>query len=230
MYYVANWKMNGRRADVLPYLHAIQNSESNVIVALPHTLLRDAENQGIALAGQNMCYVEKGAYTGETSAQMLKDVGCSYVILGHSERRTLFFETNEHIAQKMALAFEHDLIPILCVGETLAEKESDLTKTVLENQLDLCLKNVDRKFFLLAYEPVWSIGTGLVPEISDINDVIVFLKTKLKALGFENTCILYGGSVTPGNVDLLKTCGSIDGFLVGGASMQAESFLNIIKG
>jgi triosephosphate isomerase len=212
--------------------------DRDILVCPPFTALyavsRELEGSNIALGAQNMFYEEKGAFTGEISPLMVKDVGCSYVILGHSERRHIFSETDELINKKVLSAVNHGLIPILCVGETLQEREEDKTKEVIERQVKEGLKGLNETSeFVIAYEPVWAIGTGktATPELAEevhsfIREILAEMFGKEKA---DSIRILYGGSVKPENAAGLMSQPNIDGSLVGGASLKAESFAKIVK-
>jgi len=212
--------------------------DRDILVCPPFTALyavsRELEGSNIALGAQNMFYEEKGAFTGEISPLMVKDVGCSYVILGHSERRHIFGETDELINKKVLSAVNHGLIPILCVGETLQEREEDKTKEVIERQVKEGLKGLNETSeFVIAYEPVWAIGTGktATPELAEkvhsfIREILAEMFGKEKA---DSIRILYGGSVKPENAAGLMSQPNIDGSLVGGASLKAESFAKIVK-
>ena len=212
--------------------------DKDILICPPFTALysvrRELEGSNVALGGQNMFYRESGAFTGEISPVMLKDVGCTYVILGHSERRHIFGETDELINRKVLSAASHGLIPILCVGETLEERETGKTEEVIEKQVVEGLRGFDsQKDLVVAYEPVWAIGTGktATPELAQA--VHSFIRHLLSQLFGEkkagNVRILYGGSVKPENARGLLEMPDIDGALVGGASLEAESFARIVK-
>jgi triosephosphate isomerase len=242
-----NWKMNLTLAEAAQLVHAIAHGIRGldgveVLVAPPFTsLLRVKEAIGrapILLSGQNMHSEAQGAFTGEVSAAMLVDAGCTHVILGHSERRTLFGETDEVIDRKAAAAVKKGLIPIVCIGETLEEREKGLTFQIIERQLNLSLNNFrEGKNLLpstiLAYEPVWAIGTGRTATPEQAQEVHQFIRQWLKAQFGGQTAqairILYGGSVKPDNVRDLMSKPDIDGALVGGASLKPESFLPIVR-
>ncbi len=213
-------------------------SDREVLVCPPFTSLypvgKELKGSSIKLGAQNMFYEEEGAYTGEISPVMLKDVGCSFVILGHSERRNIFKEDDELINKKVLSAVEHGLVPILCVGEKLKEREEGKTKEVVKRQVVNGLKGLrGDKEFVIAYEPVWAIGTGksATPEMAQ--EVHAFIREVLKELFGEETAnkvrILYGGSVKPENAKGLLSMPDIDGALVGGASLKAESFAKIVN-
>jgi len=242
-----NWKMNLTLAEAAQLVKALADGIKGldgveVLVAPPFTALtRVKEALGrapILLAGQNMHWEAQGAFTGEVSAAMLADTGCTHVILGHSERRTLFGETDEVIDRKAAAAVKKRLTPIVCIGETLEEREKGLTFQIIERQLSLSLKSFREQkdlplATLLAYEPVWAIGTGRTATPEQAQEVHQFIRQWLKAQFGERTAesirILYGGSVKPDNVRDLMSKPDIDGALVGGASLKSESFLPIVR-
>lgn len=214
--------------------------DRDVLICPGFPLLSDVgraiEGSGIMLGAQNMYFEKEGAFTGEVSAGMLLSVGCKFVILGHSERRHVFRESNEEINKKVIFAIQSGLKPILCVGELLEERESGNTKGVVEEQLTRGLKGVGErgmKSIVIAYEPVWAIGTGKTATPEDADDVQGFIRNAISDIYGEETArstlILYGGSVKPENIDGLMSMENIDGVLVGGASLKAESFSRIIK-
>ncbi len=214
--------------------------ERTVVVAPPFTALRAvserANGSTIRVSAQNLHWEEKGAYTGEISAAMLTDCGCEYAIIGHSERRALFGETDAGINRKIRAALRAGLKPIFCIGETLAERESAETFNVIEHQLKEGLKNLsfdDIRQIVIAYEPVWAIGTGRTAEPGQAQEVHGFIRRFLgKAYGKEiapGLPVIYGGSVHPGNIDGLMAQPDINGVLVGGASLDVESFSKIIN-
>jgi triosephosphate isomerase len=241
---VGNWKMHGTRSECSSLARKIalglskNPSRADVVLAPPYTALQSV-NQAlrkskIALAGQNSHWQENGAFTGEVSPPMLRDVGCDFVILGHSERRHIFHESDETIAQKTVEALRNGLRPILCVGETLEERSGGRTAGVIGRQLRIALKGVaksDIGKLEIAYEPVWAIGTGrnATPEqISQVHGRIRrFMAAKFDSTG-SKIRILYGGSVNPENAISLATTPEVNGLLVGGASLKAETFLPII--
>ncbi len=238
-----NWKMHKTVPEALELVRELKTlvsdvTDRDILVCPPFTALhpvgRELEGSNIALGGQNMFYEEEGAFTGEISPLMLKDVGCSYVILGHSERRHIFGETDDLINKKVISAAKHRLTPILCVGETLEERESGETEKVVERQVREGLKGLSPESELvIAYEPVWAIGTGktATPELAQ--EVHSFIRSILSDIfgeeKAERTRILYGGSVKPQNAKGLLEMPDIDGALVGGASLKAESFAKIVK-
>jgi triosephosphate isomerase len=241
-----NWKMNNDLSESQSLISKLINALSNekiscdVIVCPPFTSLSEAhsllKNSAIKLGAQNMYFEENGAFTGEISASMLKSTGCEYVILGHSERRTIFGETDQVINKKIIKALQSGLLPIFCVGETLKEREGDETNNIIKRQITEGLKNIssdDMKKIIVAYEPVWAIGTGKTASPQQAEDVHAFIRGLVKSLYTneiaEDLVIQYGGSVKPDNAKELLSQKDIDGALVGGACLKSESFLGIIK-
>ena len=240
-----NWKMNGLRGDAEALARAIASRSSGVdgrevLLAPPFTALeavaRGLGDSPVKLGAQNLHWEPKGAFTGEVSAAMLADAGCSHVILGHSERRQFFGETDADVAKKIGAAHQASLVPIVCVGESLAEREADRTLDVVGSQLRGGLAGLaagDIGGLVVAYEPVWAIGTGKVASPAQAQEVHAFIRQTLAELADEaaaSRCrILYGGSVKPDNVDELMAEADIDGALVGGASLDADSFLRIVQ-
>jgi len=242
-----NWKMNLDIDESVKLINAIVAIISDlegveVMVAPPFTSLAAAKqaigDSKIFLGAQNMHWEMSGAYTGEISCRMLKEVECTHVILGHSERRNIFKETNEMIDLKVKAAVHMGLIPVLCIGETLEERETGLTFEVIKAQLDASLKNflADQNMphsTILAYEPVWAIGTGKTATAEQAQEIHYFIREWIEKNFNIDTAnhirILYGGSVKPDNVAELMSEPDIDGALVGGASLKADSFGKIIR-
>ena len=242
-----NWKMNLNQKDSVQLVKAIAEAtqgleEVDVLVAPPFTNLRTVKeaigNKEILLAGQNMHPEPNGAFTGEISGSMLLDVGCTHVILGHSERRSLFHESDEFIDQKAKTAVALGLVPIVCIGETLAEREAGKTMDVLKDQLAGSLRNFREAArmphsTILAYEPVWAIGTGKTASPDQAQEAHGFIRRWVEEMFDAETAhavrILYGGSVKPDNAAELMAQPDIDGALVGGASLKADSFIPIIR-
>jgi len=240
-----NWKMHNNIPESLDLvrkiLYGVQNiTVLDILVCPPFTALKSVydliKGSNIKLGAQNVHWEMKGAFTGEISPLMLKDVGCEYVIIGHSERREYFKETDDIINKKIFAALKVGLKPIVCIGEKLEERESGVTEKVLEQQITEGLKglsNEDMENITIAYEPVWAIGTGktATPEIA--NTTQSFIRNKIKEIFNENIAekirILYGGSVKADNAKALLEQEHIDGALVGGASLDAENFIKIIK-
>lgn len=241
-----NWKMNAGAADAAKELarglvekHG-QTTAVDIVLGPPFTALREVAaviaNSKIALSAQNMYPKTDGAYTGEISPLFLKDCGCRYVILGHSERRTIFKESNEFINEKVKCALAHGLIPIMCIGETEQEREAGKTEAVVENHLRGGLAGLTKEQVMgmvIAYEPVWAIGTGKTATPGDAQSVHAFCRKVIAGLYDRDTAetvrIQYGGSVKAENAKELLTQPDIDGALVGGASLKADSFAGIIE-
>jgi triosephosphate isomerase len=240
-----NWKMNGSRADAAELVdetaRALSPASSvEVLMCPPYVLIplvaeRLARHEAIAWGGQDLDVHDSGAYTGAVSGSMLRDFGCTYVIVGHSERRALFGETDEIVAAKFAAAQSAELIPILCVGETLAEREDDRTEEVVQRQLQAVLKLKGAEHFqraVIAYEPVWAIGTGRTATPDQAQAVHEYIRTLFA--GLDRTVagrlrILYGGSIKGSNAGPLFRQKDIDGGLIGGASLKAGEFLDICR-
>ncbi len=241
----ANWKMHKTNpeaksfmAEFLPKVAELQDVD--VLICPPYTLIstvdQGREGSRILLGAQNMYFEEKGAFTGEISASMLKDLQCEFVILGHSERRWVFGETDELINKKVLAAFEGDLIPVLCVGERLEDREKNQTDQVILNQLESGLKGVSEQLLsniVIAYEPVWAIGTGKNATAKDAKDAIALIREFIHSRFGADTAgkvrILYGGSVKPENIKTYMEQEGIDGALVGGASLEPESFAKLTE-
>ncbi len=239
-----NWKMNKLPNEAIDFIDRltplVKNTENEVIVCVPYTdlfyALLTAQNTNIKIGAQNMHYEEKGAYTGEVSASMLKSIGVEYVIIGHSERRQYFNETDETVNKKVKSAFEHGLNPIVCVGETLEQRESGKAEEIITMQAQKALdglKEEQVKNTIIAYEPIWAIGTGKTATSEDANNAIKAIRDKICQIYGQNVgksiIIQYGGSVKSTNCKELFTTSDIDGGLVGGASLDPEEFAKIVN-
>ena len=230
-YIVANFKLNGSIEFIKNYckdINNIVNNPNNMWIALPNVYLnfaKDFAKNNIVIGAQNISAYNSGAYTGEVSAQMAKDVGAQFTLIGHSERRHIFGESNEQIAKKIQLATQNNLKVILCVGEKLEEKAK--YKSVIASQLKLALQNADLSNIIIAYEPVWAIGTGKVATIKDIIKVHDYIKGYLQKYFGTELPVLYGGSVKASNSKEILSLSQVDGVLVGGASLKAEEFAKI---
>lgn len=242
-----NWKMNKCNSDARILMNEIKSAVTkeitdlvDVVICPPFISIPAAseifKGTGIIFGGQNIHYKDEGAFTGEVSASMLKEIGCKYVILGHSERRQYFHETNHIINFKVIKALENGLIPILCVGETLEQREQGLEIKVVDEQVTMCLKDVNASQLanvVIAYEPVWAIGTGKTasPEQADVmhKEIRNSLENLYNATIAGTMRILYGGSMNDKNSSDLLSKLNIDGGLIGGAALKSESFLKIIE-
>ena len=241
---IANWKMNKTRDEALSFIYAVNevlpsSEKVGTVVCAPAIVLRDlVKRQGdnLRIGAENMHYEESGAFTGEISPSMLTTTGVEYVIIGHSERRQYFNETDETVNKKLHAAMKHGLKPILCIGETLEQRESGVTHDILKGQLTADLAGLtaeNMENVIIAYEPIWAIGTGKTASPEDANEACGFVRNVVKELFnaavAEETVVLYGGSMKPANVDALLAQSDIDGGLVGGASLEAESFLKLVN-
>jgi triosephosphate isomerase len=237
----ANWKMNKTISETHEFLSAFipeveDEKDVDIVIAPPFTSLAAASeklsNTNIILAAQDMFYEEKGAYTGEVSPHMLRDIGCRYVIIGHSERRQYFKETDGIVNRKVKAAKKAGLGVILCIGESLEEREAKKTFNVFEREIDNGLHETDIEKIVMAYEPIWAIGTGKTATPEQAQEAHAYIRERLRVKygnRADDVCIIYGGSVTPENIDSLMACKDLDGALVGGASLKVESFTRIVK-
>lgn len=235
----ANWKMHKTVSETEEFLDKFlpeveHANDVEIVIAPPFTSLERASwriaGSNVSLAAQNVFYEEKGAFTGEISPVMVKNVGCAYSIVGHSERRQYFLETDEVINKKVKICPSFGLKVIFCLGETLEEREGGRTNSVLEVQLKRGLDGVDLEHIVVAYEPVWAIGTGVTATTEQAQEAHKFIRDTLRDIHgdqADRTRILYGGSVKPDNIDDLMACADVDGALVGGASLEADSFSRI---
>jgi triosephosphate isomerase len=240
-----NWKMNKTSAEardltgkIIPLVSGVTDRE--IILAPPFTALpavaETVKGTNMLLAAQDLFWEDKGAFTGQISAEMLLDLGCKYVIIGHSERRQFFGETDETVNNKVRQALNKGLLPIVCVGEILSEREAGKVNDVIERQVTGALKTVsaaEMQKIVIAYEPVWAIGTGKTATPDQANEVHAFIRHKVGAMFNAEVAaavrIQYGGSVTPENVSVLMAMPDIDGALVGGASLKPESFAALVN-
>lgn len=240
-----NWKMYKTGDEAVETARSLKDlvagiTEIDIMIAPPFTALfqvADAiKNSPIGLGAQNLYWETEGAFTGEVSAAMLISAGCRYAIIGHSERRQFFAETDESVNRKIRIAIENNLVPVFCIGESEQERESDLTFSVLDKQVKVGLQNIasdDLAALIIAYEPVWAIGTGKTATSDQAQEVHAFLRALLRqeyGNDFAGSVrILYGGSVKPGNAAELMSMADVDGALVGGASLDAETFSKIVR-
>ncbi|MCB1649803.1 MAG: triose-phosphate isomerase [Gammaproteobacteria bacterium] len=237
----ANWKMNGSRESITELLHGLRQSldtgaGAQVLVCPPMPYLdlcsRLLQGSRISLGAQNAHEASSGAFTGETAPGMLLDFGVSHVILGHSERRQLFAETDVQVLAKCLAVQAQGMVPVLCVGETLQEREAGQAEAVVARQLDVVLEACELTKLVLAYEPVWAIGTGQTATPEQAQQMHAFIRQRVAVRSgavAENICILYGGSVNADNAAQLFAQQDIDGGLVGGASLKPAEFIKICK-
>ena len=239
-----NWKMNKLPNEAISFFEElaplVKGSEDEVVICAPYTdlfyTLLSAQGTNIKIGAQNMHWEESGAYTGEVSPQMLKCIGVEYVIIGHSERRQFFAETDETVNKKVKAAHNVGLKPIVCVGETLEQRESGNAKEVVTTQIKEALKDLTNDQIvstIVAYEPIWAIGTGKTATKEDANETIKWIREEIANNNgkdvAEQVIIQYGGSVKPGNAKELFEMSDIDGGLVGGASLNADEFAKIVN-
>jgi triosephosphate isomerase (TIM) len=234
-----NWKLNGSLAEnqallraILPPLALLKGADFAVCVPFPYLaqVQQALQGQKVALGAQDVCQFESGAYTGGVSAAMIADFGCRYAIVGHSERRSVFGDTDEVVAEKFAAVMKQGMTPILCVGETLAEREGGVTETVVARQLDAVVKRNGMAALgksVIAYEPVWAIGTGRTASPEQAQAVHAYIRGRVAAA--DRLPILYGGSVKAGNAAQLFAMADVDGGLIGGASLVADEFVTICR-
>lgn len=241
-----NWKMNYNLQQSVVFIQQLKEEvikkerNCDIIICPNFTVLSEAKkiikDTPIKLGAQNIYFEESGAFTGETSADMIKSTGCDYVIIGHSERRTIFKESDEIIKKKLKQALKNDLKPIFCVGETLEERDNGITNDVVKNQIEIGLDNIsaeELQNIIIAYEPVWAIGTGKNATPEQAQEVHSFIRNLLSAeyglILADKIIIQYGGSVKPDNAKDLLSQPDIDGALVGGACLKVDSFIGIIE-
>ena len=239
-----NWKMNMLPNEAIQFIKElaplVKNTENEVILCVPYIdlfyALLTAQNTNIKIGAQNMHFAENGAYTGEVSGKMLKSINVEYVIIGHSERRQYFNETDETVNKKLKAVFENGLKPIVCVGETLEQREEGKVEEIITNQTKLALDGLTNEQIentIIAYEPIWAIGTGKTATKEDANDAIKAIRNKIAQIYGQNVAdrviIQYGGSVKSSNAKELFSMSDIDGALVGGASLKSDEFSKIVN-
>lgn len=239
-----NWKMNKTVKEAVELVKElkplVKDAKCDVVVCPTYVclpaVLEEVKGSNIKVGAQNMHFEESGAYTGEIAPKMLEELGVHYVIIGHSERRQYFNETDETVNKKVKKAFEHNLIPIVCCGESLEEREGNITEKVLEGQIKVGLKELSKEQvekLVIAYEPIWAIGTGKTATDEQANETIGYIRTVVKDMYDESVAdkvrIQYGGSVKPGTIKAQMAKEEIDGALVGGASLKAKDFAAIVN-
>ena len=231
-----NWKMHKNQAESLEFVQAFKSETDNteetreIVLCVPFTSLtvmsKNLHGSKIRLGAQNIHWEDRGAYTGEISGQMLTEIGVNYAIVGHSERRQYFGETDNTVNLRLKAAQKYGITPILCVGETKEQRDAQETENVIINQLKQDLVDVDQSNLVIAYEPIWAIGTGDTCESKEANRVIGIIRQQLDN---QDVPIQYGGSVKPNNIDEIMAQAEIDGVLVGGASLEPASFARIVN-
>ena len=238
-----NWKMNMLPNETIDFIQEltplVKDTKNEVILCVPYIdlfyALLHVQDTNIKIGAQNMHWEEKGAYTGEISGKMLKSIGVEYVIIGHSERRQYFAETDETVNKKIKAAFENELKPIVCVGETLEQREAGKTEEIITKQVELALEgltNEQVRNTIIAYEPIWAIGTGKTATSEDANNSIKAIRNKITSIYgdvAQDVIIQYGGSVKSSNAKELFETSDIDGALVGGASLKVDEFEKIVN-
>lgn len=239
-----NWKMNMLPNEAIKFIDEltplVKDTKNEVILFVPYTdlfyALLTAQNTNIKIGAQNMHWEENGAYTGEVSGQMLKAIGVQYVIIGHSERRQYFAETDETVNKKIKSAFKYELKPIVCVGETLKQREDGKAKEIVTSQIEKALEGLTEDQIentIIAYEPIWAIGTGKTATSEDANEMIKTIREKIANIYGQmvanRVIIQYGGSVKSSNAKELFSMSDIDGGLVGGASLKSDEFAKIVN-
>ena len=239
-----NWKMHYKIDEAVKVAHElkglVKDAKADVVICAPYlqlpALVKELKGSNVHVGAQNMHYEEKGAFTGEIAPEMLTDLGVEYVIIGHSERRQYFNETDETVNLKLKAAYRHSLKPILCVGESLEEREAGTTKDIIENQINKAFLEIspdDAKNTVIAYEPIWAIGTGKTATSEEANETISQIRhmiSELYGAGIASAVrIQYGGSVKPDTIKEQMGMSDIDGALVGGASLKADDFSKIVN-
>ena len=240
-----NWKMNMTPSEAVELVNTLKplvvTEEADVVFCVPSIdiipAMEAAKGTNIQIGAENMYYEEKGAFTGEISPNMLTDVGVKYVIIGHSERREYFAETDETVNKKVLKAFEHGITPIICCGESLTQREQGITIDWIRQQIKIAFLNVTAEqaaTAVIAYEPIWAIGTGKTATAQEANDTIAIIRNKVAELYCKNCAqnklrIQYGGSMNPKNASELMAMPEIDGGLIGGANLKAEDFSKVVK-
>lgn len=224
-----NWKMNGTRSDLDKMLNALQDidTKNTVVLCVPFTMINNG-NAHAYIGAQDISTHSHGAYTGEISGKMINEAGAKYVIVGHSERRAYHNETNDIVRQKATAAISNNLIPIICVGETMEEKQAGKTMEIIESGVRESVPNDASGKIIIAYEPRWAIGAGLTPTAEEIAMAHTLIAKTLSSMGLDGTPVLYGASVKGSNATEIMSIENVDGVLVGGASLKPDDFIPII--
>ena len=230
---IGNWKLNGSVDFIEKYLKEIrfnskEHTDKCVVICPPYTFIDKIKSDNLLKGGQDCSIYNEGSYTGEISTKLLKDIGCSFCIVGHSERRTFFEEDDDTISKKILNCLDENIIPILCVGETLNERKNNKTKNILIKQIEKNIsKNLNENNIIIAYEPIWAIGSGITPDPKEISEIHCFIKEKI--FNSNKYKIIYGGSVNSSNCKEIINNENIDGVLVGGSSLKVQEFNKIIE-
>ena len=230
---VGNWKLNGSISFIKLYLNNLRyktnhNNTNLTVICPPYPFINQLLSQKFSVGAQDCSIYKQGSYTGETSAKMLKDAGCEFCLIGHSERRNIFGDTDEIISKKVSRCLEENIIPILCIGENFEQNKRNETKKVLINQINKGVpEGSSKNNLIIAYEPVWAIGTGHTPTLKEIDDIQTFIKNKIPKS--KNYQLLYGGSVKSTNYKEILSLNSVDGILVGGSSLSLDEFNKILS-
>ena len=229
--FIANWKLNGNNDFIEQYYQKLLNNSDNCVVVCPPSIFINklkTNGHNLFSGAQDVSIYREGAYTGELSASMLAESNISFCLVGHSERRQYFNETNQNVNLKSKNLIDNKIIPVICIGETLEQKEKNITKEVLKKQIEESIPNISNsQNTIIAYEPIWAIGTGLTPTDENIDNVHNFIKNIDNK--FENFKVLYGGSVKASNSSNINNLKNVDGCLVGGSSLKVEEFNTIIS-
>lgn len=235
-----NLKMNGCSSSICELVDAITTRSKNfhdcdVVILPPYLYLNEVslllENSHLSLGSQNICQFNNGSYTGEISAEMISELGCDYVLIGHSERRNFFLETNNHILEKVKRALENNLTPILCVGETMEERAAGQTENIIMDQISSTHDYIgisQQEKIIIAYEPIWAIGSGKAASENDVQDVLSSIRRNLETIG-DSVTLIYGGSVNPENAQAIFEQADVDGGLIGGASLDEKKFVELAR-
>ncbi len=236
MIVAGNWKMNMTVREGLDFLEKLGSTEGNVLIFPPYTTLAvlapEMKKRGILYGPQNFHYEDSGAFTGEISIPMIRELGCSFLLAGHSERRGYYNETDEALGKKVAKGIRSGFRVMLCIGESLEERRSGQWQRKLTEQIVLDLRKLEKEELdsvLIAYEPIWAIGTGVSASLEEINETHSFLKMTMREMFGRDLPLLYGGSVNEKNAQEIGCCPYVDGFLIGGASLNPEKFRKIIE-
>ena len=229
---VGNMKMYMNKDEIIKYIEILKNNIKNNVILCPSSIyIPYFEDKNINIGIQNIYFEDNGPYTGEISVEQIKNMNIKYAIVGHSERRNIFKETDYDINKKLIKVLENNLNVILCIGETLISRNEEKTNIILREQIEIALNNISSKYeknILIAYEPIWAIGTGIIPGLEEINKTVDYIKSVIFEKYKMKIKVLYGGSVNENNINSLNKISNLDGFMVGGACTKPEKMLKII--